>query len=54
MILAVEAVTHVAQADGSCHVLQLTVAIGRAGQAVEGMIGDVELHDIATQVRERG
>ena len=44
VVLAVVAVAHVAQADGARHVLQLAVAVGGAGQAVERMVGDVELH----------
>ena len=44
VVLAVVAVAHVAQADGAGHVLQLAVAVGGAGQAVERMVGDVELH----------
>src|SRR5712675_2316741 len=38
------AVAHVAQADGTRHVLQLAVAVGGAGQAIQRMVGDVELH----------
>ena len=44
MVGALVAVAHVAQADGARHVLQLAVAVGGAGQAVERMVGDVELH----------
>ena len=44
MVLAVIAVADLAQAHCSRHVLQLAVAVRRAGQAVERMVGDVELH----------
>ena len=44
MVGAVVAVAHLAQADRAGHVLQFAIAVGRAGQAVERMIGDVELH----------
>src|SRR5690606_9021740 len=38
------AVTHFAQAHRAGHVLQFAVAVGGAGQAVQRVIGDVELH----------
>ena len=44
VVVALIAVAHLAQADGAGHVLQFAVAIGGAGQAVERMVGDVELH----------
>ena len=47
--LAVIAVAHFAQADRARHVLQLAIAIGRAGQAVERMLGDIELHHALAQ-----
>ena len=50
MVLALVAVTHVAQADRARHVLQFAVAIGRAGQAVQRMVGDVELHHALAQL----
>ena len=37
------------QPHGAGHVLQLAVAVGCAGQAVQRVIGDVQLHDVATQ-----
>eukprot|EP00043_Microstomoeca_roanoka_P029777 m.23135 g.23135 ORF g.23135 m.23135 type:complete len:565 (+) comp9442_c0_seq1:265-1959(+) len=37
-------VTHVAQTHGTGHVLQLAIAVGRAGQAVQRVIRDVKLH----------
>ena len=37
-------VAHVAQADHAGHVLQFAIAIGRTGQAVERMVGDIKLH----------
>ncbi len=52
VIGAVETVAHLAQADGAGHVLQFAVAVGRAGQAVERVIGNVEFHDIAPQPGE--
>src|SRR5690606_302474 len=54
VILAVEAVANLAQTHRARHVLQFAIAIGGAGQAIERVIGDVEFHDIAAQLRERG
>ena len=50
MIVAVVAVAHLAQADRAGHVLQFAIAVGGAGQAVERMIGDVELHHAAAEL----
>ena len=50
VVVAFVAVAHVAQADDAGHVLQLAVAVRRAGQAVERMVGDIELHDAAAYV----
>ena len=50
MVLALIAVAHLAQADGARHVLQLAIAVGGAGQAIERMVGDVELHHAAAQL----
>src|SRR5690606_24367884 len=52
MIRAVVAVAHLAQSDRARHVLQLAVAVRRARETVERMIGDVELHHVAAHVRE--
>ena len=49
MILAIIAVAHFAQADSTRHVLQFAIAIGGAGEAIERMVGDVELHDALAQ-----
>ena len=46
---AVVAVAHLAQAHRARHVLQLAVTVGRTGQAVERMVGDVELHHAAPE-----
>ncbi len=53
VILAVEAVADVAQADRAGHVLQLAVAVRRAGQAVQRVVGDVQFHDITPDFRKR-
>ena len=47
VILTGESVADLAQSDHTGHVLQFAVAVGRTGQAVQRMVGDVELHDIA-------
>jgi hypothetical protein len=52
MVRALVAVAHLAQADDARHVLQLAVAVGGAGEAVERMIRDVELHHAAPDVGE--
>jgi hypothetical protein len=44
VVLALIAIAHVAQADSARHVLQLAIAVGRTSEAVEWMVGDVELH----------
>src|SRR5690606_24423170 len=50
VVFTVVAVAHVAQADDTGHVLQFAIAVGRAGQAVQRVIGDVQLHDAAADV----
>jgi hypothetical protein len=52
VIGAVVAVAHVAQTDDAGHLLQLTVAVRGAGQAIQRVVGDVELHHATTQIRE--
>ena len=52
VVLALIAVAHFAQADGAGHVLQFAIAIGRAGQAIQRMVGDVELHHALAQAGE--
>ena len=52
MIGAVVAIAHVAQPHDAGHLLQLAVAVRRAGEAVERVVGDVELHHAAAQLRE--
>src|SRR5690606_37435617 len=50
MVGAVKAVAHAAQAYDAGHVLQLAIAVGRTGQAVQRVIGDVQLHHVAAQL----
>jgi hypothetical protein len=52
VVVALIAVAHLAQADDAGHVLQFAIAVGRAGQAVERVVGDVELHHPAAQLLE--
>ena len=52
VVLALIAVADLAQAHGTGHVLQFAVAVRRTGQAVERMIGDVQLHDAAPDALE--
>ncbi len=54
VVLAVVAVADVAQAHRTGHVLQLAIAIGRAGQAVQRVVGDVELHHALAQLGQLG
>ena len=54
VVLAFIAVADFAQADDARHVLQLAVAVRRAGQAIERVIGDVQLHHAAAQLGELG
>ena len=51
MIFTIEAITNIAKTYSTGHVLQFAIAVGRAGQAIKRMIGDIELHDIAPQSR---
>jgi hypothetical protein len=43
-------VPHIAQAHGPGHVLQLAIAVGRTGQAIQRVVGDVKLHHPAPQL----
>ena len=52
MLVAGIAIAHVAQADGAGHVLQLAVAVGGTGEAIQGVIGDVEFHHPLAQALE--
>ena len=53
MVRPVSSIANLAQAHGACHVLQLAIAIRTAGQAVERMVRNIELHDIAPQTRHQ-
>ena len=37
-------IAHLAQANGTGDILQFAVAVGRAGEAIEGVIRNVEFH----------
>src|SRR5690606_21260265 len=52
VVLAFITIANVAQADVGGLFLQLAVVVGRAGQAVERVVGDVELHHPAAQLLE--
>ncbi len=52
MVGALIAITHVAQADVPGLGLQFAIAIGAASQAVERVVGDVELHHPPAQLFE--
>ena len=52
MVLAGHAITHGAQPYGTRHALQFTVAVGGAGQAIQRMIRDIQLHDVTTQISQ--
>ena len=53
-VLARGAVAHIAQARHTGHVLQFAVAVGAAGQAVQRVVGDVELHHALADVLQLG
>ena len=53
-VLARGAVAHIAQAGHASHVLQFAVAVGAAGQAVQRVVGDVELHHALADVLQLG
>ena len=50
VVLTLVSVAHIAQSDHTGHLLQLTVAIGWAGEAVQRVVGDVQLHDPLAQL----
>jgi hypothetical protein len=52
MIGAVIAITHFPKAYDTSHVLQFAVAVGGAGETIQRVVGDVELHNPASQVGE--
>ena len=52
MIFASVAVADLAQADGASLILQLAITVGRTGQAVQRVIGDVELHHALAKLGE--
>ena len=50
VIGAIVAVSHFAQSNSTRHILQFAVAVGRAGQAIERVVGDVELHHATADI----
>ncbi len=50
MIFAFIAVAHFAQAHDAGHVLQLAMPVRGAGEAIQGMVGDVQLHPPAPHI----
>ena len=47
---ALATVAHFAQSHDARHVLQFAVPVGGTGQAVKGMVGDIEFHHAAANV----
>ena len=52
MVVAFIAKPHIAQTDVGGLVLQFTVVIGAARQAIERMVGDIQLHDPLAELLE--
>ena len=52
VILSLHAVAHIPEAHGTGHILQFTIAIGGASEAVEGVVGNIEFHDALAQLVE--
>ena len=52
MIFTVKTVAHFAQTHRASHILQFAVAIGWTGQAIQRMVGDIQLHNITAQFRQ--
>ena len=50
MVLAGITIAHIAQAHRAGHILQFAITIGRAGQAIERMVGDIQLHHALAQL----
>ena len=51
MVGAVHAISHFAQPHRARHVLQLAVTVRRAREAIERVVGDVQLHHVAPHPR---
>ena len=47
-------ITHIAQAHGPRHILQFAVTIGAASQAIQRVIGNIQLHHAAPQLFQLG
>ena len=47
-------IAHIAQTGDTGHVLQFAVAIGAAGQTIQGMVGNIEFHHTFAQVLQLG
>ena len=54
VVRPVVAVPDLAQTDDARHVLQFAVTVGGAGQTVEWVVGDVELHDALAELGDLG
>src|SRR4051812_41905606 len=54
MVRPVITIAHLAQTDDAGHLLQLAVAVRGTRQAIERVIGDVELHYATAQLGELG
>ncbi len=52
MVRTVIAVAHLAQPHLPRHGLQFAVTVGRTGQAIEGVVGNVEFHHVTAQARQ--
>jgi hypothetical protein len=50
VVVAVVAIANIAKANNASHVLKFTVTICRTRQAIEWVIGDVELHNILAKL----
>ena len=49
-VVGAGSIAHRPQPDLARHVLQLAIAVGGTGQAVERMVGDIQFHDVAAQL----
>ena len=50
MVFAFVTIAHIAQAHAGRHVLQFAIVVGAAGQAIERVVGNVQLHHPAAQL----
>ena len=54
VVFPLHAVPDITQPHHAGHVLEFAIAVGRAGEAIKGVVGDVQLHDALAQLVQLG